>query len=54
MCGCALLGGGGRRNVRGERRPPRRLRLTTPFLLRDFMEEAFPASVFSQGQALLF
>lgn len=45
---------GGGRNVSGERHAPRRLPLTTPFLLHDFMEEAFPASVFSQGQVLLF
>lgn len=46
--------GGGGRNVSGERHAPGRLPLATPFLLHDFMEEAFPASVFSQGQVLLF
>lgn len=46
--------GGGDRNVSGERHAPRRPPLATPFLLHDFMEEAFPASMFSQGQVLLF
>lgn len=54
-CGCApAKGRGGGRNVSGERHAPGRLPLATPFLLHDFMEEAFPASVFSQGQVLLF
>lgn len=51
-CGHALTEGG--RNVSGERHSQSRPPLTTPFLLHDFMEEAFPASVFSPGQVLLF
>lgn len=44
----------GGRNVSRERCTPLPPPLTTPFLLHDLMEEVFPASMFLQGQALLF